>query len=243
MRSGYRRGGTPLVQEVLACRELCSWFFPDSCRDPQGSNVGSLKLTLYDVPPDPTGSIGAPVTLTTGPVPGQNALLSFSGLAGQRVSLGVSGSTIGSSTCCSANVSILRPDGPALVMRTLFGTSGGCVDTKTLPATGTYSVVVDPSGGDVGRATLQLYEVPPDLTGSLAAGGVPASLTLGTPDQNAGLTFSGAAGQRVTIPATNVTTGPSTKVHSQRTCDPGNGSNSAPPHQAASGRPVRSALP
>jgi hypothetical protein len=53
-------------------------------------------------------------------------------------------------------------------------------------------------------------QAPPDLTGSLTVGGAPASLTFGTPGQNAVLTFAGTAGQRVTVRATGVTIGPST---------------------------------
>jgi subtilisin family serine protease len=180
--------------------------------DPQGMDAGSATLTLYDVPPDASGGIapgGAPVTVSTRSA-GQNAVVSFSGLAGQRVSLKLSGVTIGSSTCCSAKVSIAKPDGSSLLGPTLFGTNGGFIDTKTLPVSGTYTILVDPSGTDVGSTTLQMYEVPPDLTGSLTVGGPAVSLTLSTPGQNAVLTFSAAAGQRVTIRATGVTIGPST---------------------------------
>jgi hypothetical protein len=180
--------------------------------DPQGVDAGSATLQIYDVPLDVTGSLtpgGAPLTVSTSSL-GQNAAVTFASLAGQRVSMKLSGVTMGTSTCCSAKVSIVKQDGSTLVTPTLFGTSGGFLDTKTLPASGTYTIVVDPSGTDVGSATLQMYEVPPDLTGSLTVGGAPASLTLSTPGQNAILTFTGNAGQRVTIRATGVTIGPST---------------------------------
>ena len=180
--------------------------------DPQGMDAGSATVTIYDVPPDVTASIapgGAPLTVSTSSL-GQNAAVTFAGVAGQRVSLKLSGVTIGTSTCCSARVSIAKPDGSAFVYPALFGRNGGFVDTKTLPVSGTYTILVDPQGADVGSATLQLYEVPADLTGSLTVGGGPASLTFSTPGQNAVLTFAGAAGQRVTIRATGVTIGPST---------------------------------
>ncbi|HET9324583.1 MAG TPA: S8 family peptidase [Gaiellaceae bacterium] len=180
--------------------------------DPQGMDGGSATLQIYSVPEDVAASIapgGAPVTVNVGSL-GQNAAVSFDGVAGQRVSLKLSGVTIGSSTCCSAKVSIQKPDGSTLVTPTLFGRNGGFVDTKTLPASGTYAILVDPQGTDVGTASLQLYEVPPDLAGSLTVGGAPVSLSLGAPGQNALLTFDGAAGQRVTIRATGVTIGPST---------------------------------
>jgi hypothetical protein len=120
------------------------------------------------------------------------------------VALKLSGVTIGSSTCCSTAVSI-----SGLVNGQLVGTSGGFVDTKVLPTTGMYTVTVDPQGTDVGSGTLTLYDVPPDVTGTLTVGGPPVNVTLGTPGQNAGLTFQGMAGQRVTVRASNVTIGPS----------------------------------
>jgi hypothetical protein len=118
--------------------------------------------------------------------------------------------TIGSSTCCSGKVGILKPDGSSLVGGTLFGTTGGFVDTKVLPVSGTYTLVLDPQGMDTGSATATLYDVPPDVTGSLTIGGPPVNVSLGTPGQNATLTFSGTAGQRVTVRASNVTIGAST---------------------------------
>jgi hypothetical protein len=180
--------------------------------DPQGMDSGSLTLQAYDVPEEVRGSIapgGAPVSVSTA-ASGQNAALTFAGIAGQRVSLKLSGVTIGGSTCCSAKVWILKPDGSSLVAGTLFGTSGGFVDTKMLPASGTYTLVLDPQGMEVGSATATLYDVSPDVTGSLTVGGPGANVSLGTPGQNALLTFSGAAGQRVSVRASAVTIGTST---------------------------------
>jgi subtilisin family serine protease len=179
--------------------------------DPQLTDVGSATLTLYDVPPDVTSSItpgGSPATVSMGPVPGQNALVSFSGTQGQRIALGMTNVTIGTSTCCSARVSITRPDGSTLVYATPVGRNGGFLDTKVLPMTGTYTILVDPQGADLGSMTLSLYDVPPGLTGTIAIGGGPVSLTLApTPGQNATLTFNGTAAQRVSLRLSNVTIG------------------------------------
>ncbi len=175
--------------------------------DPQGADGGSVTLQAFSVPDDVTGNIapgGPPVTVTT-TAPGENATLTFAGVAGQRVALKVSGVTVGTSTCCSLKLSLT-----GLVNGQLFGTNGGFVDTKTLPTTGLYTITVDPQGSDVGSATLTLYDVPPDVTGSLTVGGPPVNVTLGTPGQNAVLTFQGTAGQRVTVRASGVTIGPST---------------------------------
>jgi subtilisin family serine protease len=181
--------------------------------DPQAASTGSMTLTLYDVPPDLTTTItagGPPVTVTTGPVPGQNALVRFDGVAGRRISLNLTSVTIGASTCCSARVSILKPDGSTLVYATPFGTSGGFVDTKTLPVSGTYTILVDPQLTDVGSATLTLYDVPPDVTSTITPGGPPVTVTMGpVPGQNALVTFSGTQGQRISLNMSNVTIGTS----------------------------------
>jgi subtilisin family serine protease len=179
--------------------------------DPQATATGSMTLTLYDVPGDSTATItpgGEPVTVTTGPVPGQNALVTFSGAQNQRIALKLSNVTIGTSTCCSARVSITSPDLSTLVYATPVGRNGGFLDAKVLPQTGTYTIFVDPQLADVGSMTLTLYDVPPDLTGTIAVGGGPVSLTLApTPGQNATLTFNGTAAQRVSLRLSNVTIG------------------------------------
>src|SRR3989442_720252 len=74
---------------------------------------------------------------------GENATLTFNGTAGQRVSLNMTAVTIGTSQCCSAKVSIQKPDATNLVAPTFEGLRGGFFDTKTLPVTGKYKILVD----------------------------------------------------------------------------------------------------
>ena len=169
--------------------------------DPQGANTGSATVTLHDVPGDVTASIvpgGAPVTVTTFSA-GQNALVSFTGAAGQRVSLALADASFGSSTCCGARVSVLEPGGATLVAAMSFGTSGGFVDTVTLPADGTYTILLDPQGTATGSVTLTLYDVPADASAAATPGGAAVTVTTSTPGQNAAVTFSGAVGQRVSV--------------------------------------------
>ena len=186
----YKPDGTALASQTLVGTNggfVDTRALPTTGRykilvDPQATSTGSMTLTLYDVPPDVSTTItpgGAPVTVTTGPMPGQNALVRFDGVAGRRISVLLSNVTIGTSTCCSARVSILKPDGSTLVFATPFGTTGGFVDTKTLPVSGTYTILVDPQLTDVGSATLTLYDVPPDVTGSMTPGGSPLTVTMG----------------------------------------------------------------
>src|SRR5262249_59480717 len=62
-----------------------------------------------------------------------------------------------------------------------------------------YTILVAPAAAARGTVTLQLYDVPADVTGSIVAGGSPVSVTLASPGQNAVLGFSGQAGQRVSL--------------------------------------------
>jgi hypothetical protein len=179
--------------------------------DPQGAATGSATLTLYDVPPNTTASIspgGAAVTVGTA-VPGQNARVTFAGVAGRRISLKLTGVTIGTSTSSSAKVSILNPSGTTLVAPVFFGRNGGFVDVKTLASTGTYTIVVDPQSNAVGNATLTLYDVPADPVVAIVPGGAPASVATSVPGQNARFTFNGVAGGRVSVKLTGVTIGTS----------------------------------
>src|SRR5205085_645642 len=59
--------------------------------DPQDGRTGSVTLTLYAVPADVSAAVqpGGPSASLTVTAAGQNALFSFSGTAGRRVSLSV----------------------------------------------------------------------------------------------------------------------------------------------------------
>ena len=160
----------------------------------------SAPLTIYsEVFIAGTIVAGGPPVTVTATQPGQNFLLAFEGAQGQRVSLRMTDVSIGTSSCCGSNVSIKKPDGSFLVPARQVGTSGAFIDAATLPAAGTYTVVVDPVGVATGSMTLTLYDVPADPTGTITAGGPPVSVSTSVPGQNALLTFSGAAGQRITL--------------------------------------------
>ena len=158
--------------------------------DPQDVRTGTVTATVYDVPADAGAAItvgGPAVTLTT-TVPGQNAAATFTGVAGRAVSLVYT--TAGLAT---VNVSLLAPDGSVVARG-----AGGSIDRATLPAGGQYTIAVDPQGPAVGSASLQLSDVPPDLTGSLALGGAPLTLAM-APNQNARIAFTGTAGGRFSL--------------------------------------------
>lgn len=115
--------------------------------NPQGTNTGSITLTLYDVPADAGSSIsigGSAVTVTT-TVPGQNGQLTFSGTSGQQVTVHITSSTLG-----NFPVSLLKPDGTTLTSANSFWNTSFDLATQTLPSTGTYTIRIDPSGATTG---------------------------------------------------------------------------------------------
>ena len=56
----------------------------------------------------------------------------------------------------SETFSIWKPDGSNLVYPTLVGTNGGFLDTRALPVSGTYTILVDPQSNATGGATVGL---------------------------------------------------------------------------------------
>ena len=169
--------------------------------NPGGAIVGAVTTQLYQVPADATATGspgGAAVTLTT-TVPGQNSVLSFSGTSGQRVFFRFTNNTYG----CCLSVVVRKPDATTLVSTSISTT--GEIDTTALPATGTYTITFNPGGAVIGAVTTQLYDVPADPSTALTINGGAGGVTTTTPGQNAQFTFTGAAGQVVSIPFTGNT--------------------------------------
>lgn len=168
--------------------------------DPAYAATATATLTLYDVPADTSGTIaagGASVPVAT-TVPGQSANLTFTGTPGQRISLAATGISLSGGTLNSATVSITKPDGTTLASLCCVS-SYDFIDTQVLPASGTYTVTFHPGYGSTGSGTLKLYDVPPDVSGTITAGGAAVPVTTTVPGQNANLTFSGTVGQRVSL--------------------------------------------
>jgi YD repeat-containing protein len=176
--------------------------------DPKDAATGSTTETLYNVPADAVATIipgGSAVTLTT-TTPGQNGSLTFTGTAGQRVFLQGTNGMTGWVFGCDVFVKILKPDGSVLASDVCMEGSG-FIDVTTLPTTGTYTVVMNPLDVATGSLTLTLYAVPTDTSGTITAGGSAVTVTTTVPGQNGSLTFSGTAGDRISLGGTNGMTG------------------------------------
>jgi uncharacterized membrane protein affecting hemolysin expression len=123
---------------------------------------------------------------------GKIALVVFDGTAGQIVSLGVNATLPG---CCNF-LGIYDPNG---VLIAQSGVSLG-LDSNwhlTLPATGTYTIVIDPNSTTTGSVTLTLSsEV---NAGTIVADGSSVTATITRVGQRARMTFSGTDGQIVSL--------------------------------------------
>jgi hypothetical protein len=174
--------------------------------DPSGTASGTVSVTLYDVV-HVTGSITAngPAVQVPLTVPGQNGELTFSGTAGQTVSVTM---TAVSPATFSGNwyLRIFKSDGSQLDPTGFgFGCCGdsiGIRDAIVLHDTGSYKVVLDPSDTRLGTVDVRLYAFAHD-TRPIVPGGAALIVQLPTPGQNGLLTFAGASGQRVSLRGTN----------------------------------------
>jgi len=163
--------------------------------DPTNNYTGKVTLQLYNVPANASANAtvgGAPGTVNT-TVPGQDAFVTFAGVAGHRLALSLTGVTVSAGT-----VTVLNPDASVLSPTRAFAKANSFIDPLTLPATGTYKVVLDPKGKATGSVTVTAYDVPADKSSALTLGS-PANNTVDVPGQRANFTFSGTAGQRISL--------------------------------------------
>jgi hypothetical protein len=191
-----------------------SWFCASSCFtdavtlpvagtykllvDPDGANTGSIAVRGWSVPADAAYTVtlgGAAVTAAT-TAPGQNATVSFAGTAGQKASVQLSSAAFTG----TAWAYLYAPDGTQLYS---WPCSSGCfIDPTTLPATGTYRVVVNPDGAATGSISVRGFSVPADPAYTMTLGGAAVTATTTVPGQNATVSFAGTAGQKASVQLT-----------------------------------------
>jgi len=171
--------------------------------DPQGTTTGTATLNAYDATDQTRGiNLNGPAVAVTITRPGQNGRLTFNGSVGQSVSAQLTGATI-TGTCPTYAFSLLRPDG------TVFGSPvTSCTATATLPPqsldqSGTWTFLVDPQGTATGSATVQAVMISDDIRPiTLNGPGLNFNLNAG---QDGVYTFSGTAGQQVSVQVANST--------------------------------------
>lgn len=171
--------------------------------DPDGAGVGSVTYQMWKAAADVNAGIlsltGTANTLTT-TVPGQQAYTTFTGAVGDSISLRTSGITSG----ISAYTRIYDPSGAQVDY--LYGND--FQDPITLTKAGTYKVAFDPYGAGVGAVQLQAWKITPQIDGgTLSLAGTPKTLTTTTPGQTVKVTFTAAAGDRISFRTSALTSG------------------------------------
>ncbi len=158
--------------------------------------TGTARVTLYDVPPDLTGTLtagGAPVAMAT--VPGQKATYTFTGAIGSDLAL-----TFANNSYATCWMYVNTPSNTNLVSRAC--SAGSHVNLPPLQSDQAYSLVVQPWNASSGGVTIALLAPVP---GTLTIDDVPLTLTTTVPGQSAQFSFSGLSGQRVGAEATSDT--------------------------------------
>jgi YD repeat-containing protein len=171
---------------------------------PSGTATGSVTLQGFNAgsPTSTTLNInGGPSTLSN-TIPGQPLIWTFTGNAGQQINLNLVGYT-GLSSNSSIN---LYDQNNAQYLNLRFGNTLGDFATFsnptglfTLNTSGTFSIVVVPSGLATGSVTLQAFNGPPPATATLTVDGPSAALSNIVPGQPLVWTFSGNAGQEINV--------------------------------------------
>jgi YD repeat-containing protein len=175
--------------------------------DPEFAATGSMTVTLN--PPMDVSMDGASVPIATSG-PGRERRLMFSGVAGQKVGLGLIGLTTSDNR--EVQIAVNGPDrGSVAFAPGCHPSQSGCElnlgnAVVGLPWTGTYTVRIIPNNAasQITGGTLQLSS---DHS-SVLVPNVPSAVTLTRAGQNGRLTFAGTAGQSVTLRYSGVTTNP-----------------------------------
>jgi hypothetical protein len=104
-----------------------------------------------------------------------------------------------SASTISGTVKLMRADGTTMLASASVTSTGGLIDATALPATETYTVLLDPKSFGTGTESVKVIDVPADVTGTLTMNGVQQVLSTTAPGQNITLTMAGTAGQKVAI--------------------------------------------
>ncbi|GEM_PF-1467775 len=176
-----------------------------------GADTFKVAATLYRVTDikkriETSGALPGKSMRVNMTIPGQDADLTFRGIRGRFVSVAFASSTIG-----GFDATVIAPDGNALTNSGFgFGTGSGYIDRVDLPQTGTYRLVIQHRSYATGSVDVTVFEagdVHKKIALSSTPAGRPQTVTLGTPGQNASLTFKGTAGEYISGTQANDTLG------------------------------------
>ena len=173
-----------------------------------GSGFGTDQFTIKLERNQSVAVDGAQPGFST--LAGQSKRFWFSGTAGDKLGLGISELSLQNSTHGYVNVTVYKPDGSLLAEVLCYITDGGCdLDLVNLPATGTYSVLVQsPSSASEPNMTMSFSAtISHEVTGTITAG-TPLAVSLSRRGQNGRLSFSGTAGTSMALQIGGISTTP-----------------------------------
>ncbi len=150
---------------------------------------GTIGVSVSTAP-DQGGSTtvgGAPATVSLAK-PGEQAVVSFPGTAGQDVFTQIS---LSGSTGNCGDVDVQDTVSGVVSYGDCLNSAPVYIDDTTLPDTAAYEVLVTPSGGYTGTVTVTVTAVPAPLTATAAYGGAGVKMTTAAPGQDAVITYTG----------------------------------------------------
>jgi hypothetical protein len=120
---------------------------------PAASAISGATFAI-STPLSGTFVVGNPAQTVAITRPGQTVRYTFSGTASQLLRLNWSSATVGSSATVA--VSVLKPDGSTLSSSSFVNGASSGLDIASLPSTGTYTIVLDPSLAATMSASMSL---------------------------------------------------------------------------------------
>ena len=182
-------GATIVAQPLPATGTYSVFIEPESAA--QGAATASMDVL---VDPGQSLVVDGPTRSASIGIAGAAARFNFAASAGQ--SLGLGASAMAFAKAADATITVYKPDASALTAITCSGSVGRCgANLGSLPAGGTYAIVVRPAAGATGSLDLTLSS---DLARTLLPGS-PLALVLDRPGANARLSFVGTAGQALRL--------------------------------------------
>ena len=125
---------------------------------------------------------------------GQNVRLTFNGVVGQNLGLGVTNVAAAGGNGAYVYAQVSYPYGIRVSGGLMYASKANVLDIPTLSTTGIYTVLVDPEVASSASLTLTLSA---DMTGVLPIDGAAQTITVTIVGQTARLTFSGLIGQNL----------------------------------------------
>lgn len=133
----------------------------------------------------------------------QIGLLLFEAVSGQGISVNINNV----SGSASAQLHIYAPDGSSVYLSPSYSASGLFAVVSSLPQTGTYTIMPNDQTPAAISGTYTPYNIPLNPSAPISINGSSTTLNVNVPGQNAQATFTGTAGQSVTVHVTNSTLG------------------------------------